>query len=174
MGTSFRPKKMNWEYSYPWFLAVQIRVAGLSSTKWAQVQAVSSLSHFGPWNTSLNFTSYESFKLLPWLSYTPKKITWNPNQSPNWKGTSSSIHLHFLVQNVNFSGCESLKVMFFSSEDKPFPPQKILSPVSPSVEPTNPYPKKSSPVPSFQQKWCSFRDHHIDTILYIYIFMLFI
>ena len=121
---------MNWEYSYPSFLAVLIRVAGLSSTKWAQAQAVSSLSHFGPWNTSLNFTSYKNksiprkFQASPLAELHPQKIYMEPKKSPNWKGTSSSIHLHFLVQNVNFSGCKSLKVIF-SSEDKPYPPQNV-------------------------------------------------
>ena len=32
-GNFLPAKKMNWEYSYPSFLAVLIRVAGLSSTK---------------------------------------------------------------------------------------------------------------------------------------------
>ena len=106
-------------------------VPGLSSTKSSQVQAISSPSHFGPCNTSLNFTcSYkkmqfpESFKLLPKGWVTPPKIYMEPKNSPDWKGTSSSKPPFLLVQNVNFSGCKSLNV-FFSSEDKPFPPQNF-------------------------------------------------
>ena len=131
MGTSFRLKKRNWEYSYPSFLAVQIRVAGLSSTTSAQVQAVSSLSHFGPWNTSLNFTSYKKINSPKVSSFSLGWVT--PPKKLHGTQKITQLKRNIIFHPPPFFGSKreffrvwvSKNHIYFSPEDKSYPPQNF-------------------------------------------------